>query len=261
MLETNLSKVRNGPNLLPLRSLTISIKNQSTFSKQNNYGTTSVVPQRRPRRTTQQIQGEMSTTRNQTSWKIVAPPKPIIMAAPAQPRKQSLAASYPMINVAARNAAMAAQRQQMLQRVYQEQHGVPLHPANTDAFENAMRQAKERTLNTQRQMTASKPSAYQNSFAAQERQATYSNQTQMTMQQRRTSQNISGIGIDAAAVERQRQFQQDAAQQSRSISQSGIDAQSSMRQHHAPLPNYHVMDAANAVVASGVKNSAQCTIH
>ena len=170
----------------------------------------------------------------------VEPPKSITITTPAQPRKQSLAASYPMINVAARNAAMAAQRQQMLERLHQGQPGNPIQRMDDGAFDDAMKQARERMLTAQRQLSISNPALYQDLLAAQDVRIG----AQGAQSQRPNT--LPGIGIDAAAVERQRQFQHQAAQQSRSMALNPAEKMlPPLRQYHAPLPDYRALDAAH----------------
>jgi hypothetical protein len=132
----------------------------------------------------------------------VEPPRST-MAPPSQPKRQSLAASYPSMtanmNMAARNAAMVSQRQQMLDRQFPQIQRSP-YPMPSIGHSWVRPQPSP----DQRQIL--------------ERQ--YRKAQQLDMQERPygTSQPLkstSGIGIDIQAVERQRQFQLQATQQSR----------------------------------------------
>jgi hypothetical protein len=132
----------------------------------------------------------------------VEPPR-LIMAPPPQPKRQSLAASYPSmaanINMAARNAAMVSQRQQMLDRQFPQTQRSPYSMSNTGH-------------------TVVRPQASLDQRQILERQ--HQKAQQLDMQERpygipQPPRSGSGIGIDMQAVERQRQFQLQAAQQSR----------------------------------------------
>lgn len=134
----------------------------------------------------------------------VEPPRPV-MAPPAQPKRQSLAASYPSmaasINMAARNAAMVSQRQQMLDRQFSQAQRSPYSMSNTG-------------LSTVRPQ----PSLDQRRILERQHQKAQ----QLDMQERpygasQTERPGSGIGIDLQAIERQRQFQLQAAQHSRNF--------------------------------------------
>jgi hypothetical protein len=132
----------------------------------------------------------------------VEPPAPI-MAPPAPPKRHSLAASYPStapnINVAARNAAMVSQRQQMLDRQFSQPQRLPYS-----------------TSNMGHAIVRPQPSLDQRQILVRQHQKAQ----QLDMQERpygtsQTQAPGSGIGVDMQAVERQRQFQFHAAQQSR----------------------------------------------
>ena len=161
----------------------------------------------------------------------VAPPRP--MAPPPQPRRQSLAASYPAYsagngnaNALARNAAMAAQRQQMLERHYRLTQGLPISPSGTTFDRPAPSyqtwkqpppvpqyrplQIRENVPMTNAQNT---PAHYQQILARQQIKA-----EELDNHQSPYKSPSPTIGIDQQAVERQRQFQHQATQQSRSMS-------------------------------------------
>jgi hypothetical protein len=133
----------------------------------------------------------------------VEPSKPI-MAPPSQPKRQSLAASYPSMtanmNMAARNAAMVSQRQQMLDRQFPHIQRLPYSmPSGGHPW------ARPQPSLDQRQIL--------------ERQHQKAQQLDMQEKPYGTPQpprSPLGIGIDMQAVERQRQFQLQATKQSRS---------------------------------------------
>jgi hypothetical protein len=161
----------------------------------------------------------------------VAPPR--AMAPPPQPRRQSLAAAYPTYSVGngnanalARNAAMAAQRQQMLERHYRLTQGLPISPSGATFDRPAPSyqtwkqpaplpqyrplQIRENVPMTNAQNT---PAHYQQILARQQIKAEQLDNHQSPYQPPSPS-----IGIDQQAVERQRQFQLQATQQSRGMS-------------------------------------------
>ena len=132
----------------------------------------------------------------------VEPPRST-MAPPSQPKRQSLAASYPSMtanmNMAARNAAMVSQRQQMLDRQFPQ---IQRSPYSMPSIGHPW--VRPQSSLDQRQIL--------------ERQHQKAQQLDMQERPYGTSQPLrstSGIGIDMQAVERQRQFQLQATQQSR----------------------------------------------
>ncbi|KAK5951151.1 hypothetical protein OHC33_007904 [Knufia fluminis] len=156
----------------------------------------------------------------------VEPPR---MAPPPQPKRQSLAATYPMISFAARNATIQTMRQQVAQQN-------PSTPRTTmgPKSESIMNAAREKALELERTGQAPKPSQYRDLMIAAEAQA---NQQARILQRQQASQthqpgqgsfpaSPSNIGIDQSAVARQKQFQQQASQHSRSMS--------SVSQHNSP---------------------------
>ena len=125
---------------------------------------------------------------------------------PPQPRRQSLAASYPntstaQANVEARNAAMVNARRELLQRQFEEQR------------------RSWPGYNAQAQMPRPMPSAQQQEILQRQQQRAHELDRQL--QRQRSYQTVQrsppnpAIGIDMEAVERQRLFQLRAAQESR----------------------------------------------
>ena len=164
----------------------------------------------------------------------VEPPRQI-MAPPPQPKRQSLAATYPSmaanINMAARNAAMVSQRQQMLDRQFPQtqrpSYSIP---------------------NIGYSMVRSPPSLDQRQILERQHQKAQ----QLDMQERpygtlQSQRSISGIGIDMQAVERQRQFQLQAAQQSRNYNDWQGKAQLPSFQNYQGLPPLQNHIAPNSV--------------
>ena len=159
----------------------------------------------------------------------VEPPRPI-MAPPSQPKRQSLAASYPSMaanmNMAARNAAMVSQRQQMLDRQFPQTQRLPYS-----------------TSNTGHSMVRPQPSPDQRQILERQHQKAQ----QLDMQERPYGPSqppgfSTGIGIDMHAVERQRQFQLQATQQSRNYNdlQGGMTLPALQHYHALPPIQHHV---------------------
>lgn len=185
----------------------------------------------------------------------------VVMAPPPQPRRQSLAATYPMLNVAARNAAMANIRQQLLE---QQQFRHVAHPPPIPAgaqpapiigpqHEKLMSAAREKVLELQRAGQITKPSQYRDMLAGAEARANeqariLQRQQAAKAQQDRPLSNapMPGIGIDHDSAERQKLFQQYASQQSRSMNfQAPVKSPMLPIRHlQEPFPNYHAIDAA-----------------
>jgi len=165
----------------------------------------------------------------------VEPPR---MAPPPQPKRQSLAATYPMISFAARNATIQTMRQQ----VAQQNPSTPTTPMGPKS-ESIMSAAREKVLELERSGQAPKPSQYRDLIAAAEARANESArilQRQQAVQAQSSSPGSfsaspSNIGIDQSAVARQKQFQQQASQHSRSMSST---SQHGSPHQSPPLPLY-----------------------
>ena len=153
----------------------------------------------------------------------VEPPRQV-MAPPPQPKRQSLAATYPSmaanINMAARNAAMVSQRQQMLDRQFPQTQRPPYSIPNTGYS-----------------IVRPPPSLDHRQILERQHQKAQ----QLDMQERPygtplSQGSVSGIGIDMQAVERQRQFQLQAAQQSRNYNDWQGRVQLPSLQNYQGLP-------------------------
>ena len=144
-----------------------------------------------------------------------------IMAPPQQPRRQSLAASYPLANIAARNAMATARQTPVAQQSFNAHQ---LTPAHYNAM-NAARNAAQQQSSHQKDLSLG-------AEAKANEQARILQRQQMKAQ---ALDNQNGIGIDRDAVERQRQFQLQAAQQSRQMQQPpSRPFQNGMQNYNAP---------------------------
>ncbi len=163
----------------------------------------------------------------------VEPPTPV-MPPPSQPKRQSLAASYPsstnaaaFSNMAARNAAMVSQRQQLLDQQYRQKPPYStINPANP----------------------VIRPQISPDQQQILERQHQRAQQLDMQDQQYGNAQQppkpVSGIDIDTQAVERQRQFTLQAAQQSRSYNSWSPNASLPPMQDYRGLPPIQGLSSA-----------------
>ena len=169
----------------------------------------------------------------------VEPATRSLMAPPVQTKRQSLPASFPLVNVAARNASMTNFRQ--LATAYTQPGAVPttLGPAH----HTIMNSARDQTMGAQA-LAQRKDSQYRDMIAGQEAKANeqarilqrqQAKAQHLDMQERQHTSPSPGIGIDQDAVERQRQFQQLAALQSRSMHQQ---PHRSMSQNHDSFRHY-----------------------
>ncbi|KAK5089085.1 hypothetical protein LTR05_003309 [Lithohypha guttulata] len=163
--------------------------------------------------------------------------EPSRMAPPPQPKRHSLAASYPMISNAARNATIQFVGQQIRQNVSPVPRAT-MGP-KSDSILNA---AREKALELERSGLPPKNPQYRDIMAAAEaranEQARILQRQQQAFQYSGPSQYSipnNGIGIDQSAVARQKQFQQQASQQSRSMSTA---SQQGSPHHSPPLPLY-----------------------
>lgn len=161
----------------------------------------------------------------------VEPLKPV-MAPPTQPKRQSLAASYPTSaafnNMAARNAAMISQRQQLLEQQHRQPQRQPYSMVNAVAP-----LARPQVSPDQRQILERQQQRAQQ-LDMQERPYGTAHETQ-----RPVPGVGGGIGIDMQAVERQRQFMQNAAKESRNYKEWSYDGWSAGQgMSLPPLHNY-----------------------
>ena len=162
----------------------------------------------------------------------VEPPR---MAPPPQPKRHSLAASFPMASLAARNATF-----QNMQRQYSPQS---ISPQVTFTTKNdVLAAARDEALKLERSGRTPNQSQYRDMVAAAEARQ---NEQNRIMQRQQQVQHFAGqntfvsspgsIGIDQSAVARQKQFQQQATQQPRNLSGS---SQHSSPHQSPPLPLY-----------------------
>lgn len=183
----------------------------------------------------------------------VTPPKPV-MAPPPQPKRQSLAASYPLVNVAARNAAMSSMRQSAL---------APQNPSSKipgtfsgTTHDLTMSAAQNRPIKIQKSTPIKpsqyKPSQYKDMMTGQE--ARLNQQARILQRQQAKAQQLDaadrmnsighpGIGIDLDAVQRQRQFQQQASQHAKHMKEWSNDPSlPPLRQAQDQFPNFDVVE-------------------
>jgi len=177
----------------------------------------------------------------------VEPPKPV-MAPPPQPRRQALAASYPMVNVAARNAAMANARQQMHTP---QGHPLAMPPSLTPSQDNLMNTTLDPAFEIPKPSPL-KSSQYRDILTGAEARANEKSRI-LQRQQAKAQQSDtpsksyntghSSIGIDREAVERQKQFQTQASQHARHMTQWSSDPSlPALRQYPDRLSDYNALD-------------------
>ena len=174
---------------------------------------------------------------------LVMPPKPVM--APPPPKRQSLSASYPLANVAARNAAMATAKQSMA-RQGQQSGRYPTLPGTFSGTTHNL------TGTSQIKPIQMKPSQFKDVTAAQEarinEQARILQRQQAKVQQldaadqRSNPMGPTGIGIDHDAVQRQRDFQQNASQHAKHMKEWSNDPSLPPLKQFEPFPTFNVMD-------------------
>jgi hypothetical protein len=153
----------------------------------------------------------------------VDPPSKPNATASLQPKRHSLAASFPLANIAARNAATV--KFQRIASSYNQpgQRPVSLGPSHHAAMNAARDQAVLSQIAAVR-----RNSQHRDTIAGQEAKANeqarillrqQAKAQQLDMHDRHNTPAASGIGIDQDAVDRQRQFQQLASLQSRIMDQ------------------------------------------
>jgi hypothetical protein len=178
---------------------------------------------------------------------LVMPPKSI-MAPPPQPKRQSLSASYPLANVATKNAAMAIARQNTQ---------TPKPPTPSTRFPTLPGTFSGTTHNltghSQTKPIQMKPSQFKDMTAAQEarlnEQARILQRQQAKIHQldsaehRPNANSHTGIGIDHDAVQRQRQFQQNASQHAKHMKEWSNDPSLPPLKQYEPFPTFNNMDS------------------
>lgn len=192
---------------------------------------------------------------------IVAPPKQV-MAPPPQPKRQSLAASYPMLNVAARNAAMANMRQNM----FGPQNQSPKFPGTFSGTTHDLTMSSNPNKTTSQKSGQLKSSQYKDIVTGQE--ARLNEQARILQRQQAKAQQLdaadktnanrdSGIGIDHDAVQRQRQFQQQASQHAKHMKEWSNDPSLPPLKQYDQFPNFHPTDNGGrygpSMMSSGVR--------
>ena len=165
---------------------------------------------------------------------------------PPQPSKrQSLAASYPLANVAARNAAMVNMRPGQMQPLPGQQGYRPIQLGPQQ--QRFAQQSQSAGMNSQNPDRRGPNSQFKDQVIGDEAKANAQLrilQRQQAKAQHLDSQNgqpSPNIGIDRDAFERQRIFQQQASQRSSSASYDGNGLSPSLKQYHEPLPNYNTI--------------------
>lgn len=154
-----------------------------------------------------------------------AEPSGTRMAPPPQPKRQSLAATYPLISFATRNSSI----QNMRNYPAIQNAAIPNSGSATNA-DSTNDPAREKVFQLDRAGTTPKASQYRDLMAAAEAKA--NEQARVLQRQQLTKAHYEGQGsfpvtpvsIDRSAEARQRQFQQQAAQHSRSMSMSSYQA-------------------------------------
>ena len=173
----------------------------------------------------------------------VEPPSRPVMAPPLQPKRQSLAASFPLVNIAARNAAMATMRQGST--MYNQPGAISISLGSNHQY--VIKQARE-SANAAQGATQRKESQYRDLLTGQEAKANeqarilqrqQAKAKHLDMQDRPSKSPTPGIGIDRDAVERQRQFQQLASLKSRGMEpQNPAANQSQENTRHYNNPHF-----------------------
>lgn len=191
---------------------------------------------------------------------LVAPPKPV-MAPPPQPKRQSLAASYPLLNVAARNAAMATMRQNL----YGGHNASPTFPGTFSGTTHDLTLSAQQAKPTIAQKPAPmKTSQFRDILTGQE--ARLNEQARILQRQQAKAQQLdaadranamghTGIGIDHDAVQRQRQFQLQASQHAKHMKEWSNDPSLPPLKQYDSFPNFHPMDTTGRYGGPSMMNS------
>ncbi len=194
---------------------------------------------------------------------LVMPPKPSM--APPPPKRQSLSASYPLANVAVKNAALATLRQGVQKQILgqsiqkQVQH-FPKQPSLPGTFSGTTHNL---TGNSQAKPIQMKPSQYKDITIAQE--ARLNEQARILQRQqakaqldsadhRPSSRDHTSIGIDHDAVQRQRQFQQNASQHAKHMKEWSNDPSLPPLKQYEPFPSFNAMDNSSQYGSSTTSN-------
>lgn len=187
---------------------------------------------------------------------LVTPPKPV-MAPPPQPKRQSLAASYPMVNVAAKNAAMVNMRKTM----FSAQNPSPTMPGTFSGTKQNLTQnigwekpapaQKAAPVQIPAQVKPS-PSQYRDIMTGQE--ARLNEQARILQRQQAKARQLdaaekastvphNGIGIDMDAVQRQRQFQHKASQHAKHMKEWSNDPSLPPLKQYEQFPSFNQMES------------------
>ncbi|EXJ93631.1 hypothetical protein A1O1_02023 [Capronia coronata CBS 617.96] len=196
---------------------------------------------------------------------LVAPAKSV-MAPPPQPKRHSLAVPYPLLNVAARNAARVNIRQNSLGK-----HGTtPRLPGTFSGTTRdlTMSQNEHKNQPVDHKSSQVKPSQYRDIVAGQE--ARLNEQARILQRQQAKAQQLdaadhansmphNSIGIDHDAVQRQRQFQQQASQHAKHMKEWSNDPSlPPLNQYHDHFPAFSTMDSSSGYgVTSGMSPSVR----
>ncbi|KAK5223124.1 hypothetical protein LTR72_005961 [Exophiala xenobiotica] len=196
---------------------------------------------------------------------LVAPRKSV-MAPPPQPKRHSLAASYPVLNVAARNAAMANMRQS-LTSTHNPSPAIPGTFSGTTQ-NLTMNNGQEKPSNAQKSVQQKpgqvKPSHYRDMMTGQE--ARLNEQARILQRQQAKARQLDAaersdttghfsIGIDQGAVQRQRQFQQQASQHAKHMKESSNDPSLPPLKQYEQFPNFNSMGTTGTYGGPAMMNT------
>lgn len=198
----------------------------------------------------------------------VSPPKAVMPPPPQPKQRQSLAASYPMLNVAARNAAMTNVKYNGSGPVFSTLPGT-----FSGTTHNLTKNASQEKFASAQKPAPVKSSTYRDMIAGQE--ARMNEQKRILQRQAIKSQQLDAaesgnalshptIGIDHDAVHRQRQFQLQASQQAKHMTQWSNDPSlPPLKQYSEPFPTFQDAEAANQYANSAMLNPGvrQQTFH
>lgn len=143
-------------------------------------------------------------------------PTRVIMAPPSQPRRQSLAPNFPIINVGPQQAfkkSRTSMPSQGSSGIRPSHVGIRQTPATNTGVQDKSSLRKDSQYYDL--VTGAEAKANEQARILQRQQA----KAQQLDMEDRLPNNSKGFGIDQAAVERQKQFQMDASQRSRSMDQ------------------------------------------
>ncbi|KIW39385.1 uncharacterized protein PV06_09160 [Exophiala oligosperma] len=172
-------------------------------------------------------------------------PRKSAMAPPPQPKRQSLSASHPMLNVAARNAAMANMRQTT------PQAASPVIPGTfSGTTQNLTMNRGQETASNAPKTGQTKQSQYRDMMTGQEArlneqarilQRQQAKSLQLDVAEKTNTMSHANIGIDQEAVQRQRQFQQQASQHAKHMKEWSNDPSLPPLKQYEQFPTFTSM--------------------